>query len=130
MSKKNAAPLQRLVNHVSLALKSFDLTVVEWKSSTTIGHLQSLYKKKKYLFYICNHLTTKEAYLIKFKTAVEYCEKNNLNFIVAKSWDAELNKFAEKDNYAWKIIPMDKLTQLGRAYFEAKEAEKETNKAA
>lgn len=123
--------IEKLQTHVSLALKSFDLTVTELKSQTVLGHLQSVYKKKKYFFYIVNHLKEKEAYGIKFKASIEWCDKNNVNFVVvAKTWDQTLNDFETRNDYLWKIIPMDKLTKLGRDYIDLKEKEADEQKKA
>jgi ribosome-binding ATPase YchF (GTP1/OBG family) len=114
----------KLTAHVSLALKSFNLTIVHWKNSTINGHLQSIYKKKKYIFFICNHLSEREAYGVKFKASIDYCDKNNFNYIVvAKTWDSHLNKFAETDDFLWKIIQLNKLTSIGKEYLEQKELE-------
>lgn len=127
----SAADLKKILAHVSLSLKSFNLTIAEWKNASLLGQLQSLYKKKKYIFYITNHLNKAEAYGEKFKATVEFCEKNSFSFIViAQTWDKELQPFATSDDYLWKILEFKKLTELGRAYIDRKDHEKSFGKIA
>lgn len=115
-----------LLTHVSLSLKSFDLQVSEWRSQTVLGHLQSLYKKKKYVFYILTDIDQKDVMSLKFKTSVQWCKDNNHLFVViAKTWDPLYNENAVSNHLDWKIIPIDRLTQLGREYIDAKEKEKD-----
>ena len=124
MAIKQSNSHDKLAAHVSLALKSFDLTVVELKSQTVLGHLQSIYKKRKYYFYIVNHISEKEAYSLKFKASIDWCNKNNVIFVVvAKTWDSRLNDFVRNNDFLWKIIPIDQLTKMGHDYLDLKEKE-------
>lgn len=124
MSEKITEEARRkLLAHVSLCLKSFNLTVIEYRNKSCIAHLRSLYKKKEYLFYVVKDLSLKEVNSKKFQDSVEYCTFQNCHFIVvARSWDKALGEYFE-DGKDFKLISFDKLTTLGREYIEAKERE-------
>lgn len=116
--------LDKLITHCSLSLKSFDLTVSKYDNQFHLGHLQSLYKKKKYIFFIIPKLTLEYTKKTKFTTTVASYYEKGFNFVViTNEWEQELDKFVEKNDLAFKIIPFKKLNELGMKYIEAKERE-------
>jgi hypothetical protein len=125
------ADLKKILVHVSLALKSFNLPIAEWKNPQHLGQLQLLYKKRKYIFYITSHLSKKEAYSEKFKQTVEFCDENAITYIIiAQTWDKELQEFADSTDFLWKIISFRKLTELGSLYLDRLNHEKFFGKSA
>lgn len=129
LNKPTSASNAALISHVSLALKSFNVQVSAYESTSILGDLKSLYKKKKYLFHIKNHLTVADIESVLFNASISWCGKNDHQFIiVAKSWDKELEVYHKKDTMSFKIICFNKLTTLGRDYMDTVERERIRNK--
>ena len=127
MAKKVTASqlaMDKLLPHITMSLKSFDLNLSAVTSQTFLAHLQSLYKKKKYYFYIQQTLDVKTVNGIKFKATMDFMKKNDINYIViCKEFDNQLTDFYKRNDMAFKIIKISELSELAMKYIDAKERE-------